>query len=148
MLPSCDTQDGRVGFRPRRALDDSPKTTRTVRLAIARAKEGDRDAVRLLYVCYSDNVYGYLRSIVRDEPSLPYEQRSVVIMRHLLGLTPTEIAQQMGRTESSIHGLQHRGRRALQRELTQLGSAPSISRQVTPAARQSPAQRCWARAAR
>ncbi len=40
---------------------------RQVRLAIARAKEGDRDALRLLYVRYSENVYGYVRSIVRDE---------------------------------------------------------------------------------
>src|ERR1700722_14759219 len=40
---------------------------REVRLAIARAKEGDRDAVRVLYLRYSDNVYGYVRSIVRDE---------------------------------------------------------------------------------
>ncbi len=32
-----------------------------------RAKEGDREALRLLYVRYSDNVYGYVRSIVRDD---------------------------------------------------------------------------------
>src|ERR1700722_997719 len=179
---------------------------REVRLAIARAKEGDRDAVRFLYVRYSDNVYGYIRSIVRDEKdaeditqqvflklmtvigryqdcgvpfsgwllrvarnaaldplrrhraiptedvtatyghtdedgealdrarslrtaldSLPEEQRNVVMMRHMIGLTPPEIAEQMGRSESSIHGLHHRGRRALKQELLRLQSAPSTT---------------------
>jgi RNA polymerase sigma-70 factor (ECF subfamily) len=173
-----------------------------VRLAIARCKEGDRDALRLLYVRYAGNVYGYVRSIVRDEKeaedltqhvflklitaivkyddhgvpfsgwllrlarnvaldhlrrrratpaeevygadthtdeatlhralnlrtalaSLPEEQRSVVVMRHLVGLTPPEIAARLGRSESSIHGLHHRGRRALRQELCRLESAPS-----------------------
>lgn len=35
--------------------------------AVARAKEGDREAVRFLYLRYADNVYGYVRSIVRDD---------------------------------------------------------------------------------
>ena len=204
MLRNLEVKDGHAGFRPRRTLDDSPQAEQEVRLAIARAKEGDRDAVRLLYVRYSDNVYGYLRSIVRDEreaedltqqvfmklmtvivkyedhgvpfsgwllrltrnaaldhlrrrrptpteevlsaeghaedgarerardlrdalASLPEEQRSVMIMRHVVGLSPPEIAQRLGRSESSIHGLHHRGRRALQQELERLGSAPSTS---------------------
>jgi RNA polymerase sigma-70 factor (ECF subfamily) len=204
VLHSLEVKDGQVGFRQRRTLDDSPAAQREVRLAIARAKEGDRDALRLLYTRYSDNVYGYLRSIVRDEKeaedltqqvfmklitvivkyedhgvpfsgwllrlarnvaldhlrrrrpiptedvlgadshcdegaherardlraalaTLPEEQRSVMVMRHVVGLSPPEIAERLGRSESSIHGLQHRGRRALQLELTRLGSAPSIS---------------------
>ena len=56
--------------------------------------------------------------------TLPDEQRQVVIMRHVIGLTPGEIADHMGRSEGSIHGLHHRGRRALQRELARLDSAP------------------------
>lgn len=56
--------------------------------------------------------------------SLPDEQRQVVLLRHLIGLTPGEIADHMGRSESSIHGLHHRGRRALRHELERLGSAP------------------------
>jgi RNA polymerase sigma-70 factor (ECF subfamily) len=192
----------RIGLRARTTLDESPETMRQVRLAIARAKEGDRDALRVLYMRYSDNVYGYVRSIVRDEKeaedltqhvflklitaickyddrgipfsgwllrlarnvaldhlrrrratpaeevygadthadeesldrarnlrtaldSLPEEQRNVVVMRHVIGLTPPEIAEQMGRSESSIHGLHHRGRRALQQELLRLESAPA-----------------------
>jgi RNA polymerase sigma-70 factor (ECF subfamily) len=196
------SQRGHVGLRARTNLDESPEALRQVRLAIARAKEGDREALRLLYVRYSDNVYGYVRSIVRDEKeaedltqqvflklitaiskyddrgvpfsgwllrlarnaaidhlrrrratpaeqlygadaqhdhaaldsarnlhaaldALPDEQRMVVVLRHVVGLTPPEIAEQMGRTESSIHGLHHRGRRALQHELRRLDAAPS-----------------------
>jgi RNA polymerase sigma-70 factor (ECF subfamily) len=56
--------------------------------------------------------------------SLPEDQRRVILLRHLVGLSPSEIADEMGRSEGSIHGLHHRGRRALKRELTSLGSAP------------------------
>lgn len=197
-----NVMDGHVGFRRRVTLDESPETAHEIRLAIARTKTGDRDALRFLYVRYSDNVYGYICSIVRDEQeaedltqhvfmklitvivqykdcgvpfsgwllrmarnvaldhlrrrrptpteevfgtdvhtdegsrerandlhaalaSLPDEQRDVMVMRHIVGLSPGEIAQEMGRSESSIHGLHHRGRRALQEELARLGSAPS-----------------------
>jgi RNA polymerase sigma-70 factor, ECF subfamily len=200
---ACESRQ--IGMRARTTLDESPEAMRQVRLAIARAKEGDRDALRLLYVRYSDNVYGYVRSIVRDEKeaedltqhvflklitvickyddrgipfsgwllrlarnvaldhlrrrratpaeevfatdahmdeadtrdrarnlrtaldSLPEEQRSVVVMRHVIGLTPLEIATRMGRSESSIHGLHHRGRRALQQELIRLEAAPATA---------------------
>ncbi len=212
MLHSADAKDGQVGFRARKTLDNSPEATREVRLVIARAKEGDREALRHLYIRYSDNVYGFLRSIVRDDreaedltqqvfmklitaivkyedrgvpfsgwlllmarnvaldhmrrrrptpteevfdaerhhddgdtqdrardlhaalASLPEEQRSVMIMRHVVGLSPLEIAERMGRTESSIHGLQHRGRRALKLELSRLGSAPSTNAALARAA--------------
>jgi RNA polymerase sigma-70 factor, ECF subfamily len=191
-----------IGFRSSTSLDDSPETMRKVRLAVARAKEGDRDALRYLYLVYSPNIYGYVRSIVHDEheaedvtqhvfaklmtaivkyddrgipffawllrlarnlaidhlranrlvpteqvldpdmgatidldraetvrealATLPDEQRRVVLMRHVVGLSPGEIADQMGRSEGSIHGLHHRGRRALQRELQRLDSTPFI----------------------
>jgi RNA polymerase sigma-70 factor (ECF subfamily) len=167
---------------------------------VARAKDGDQEALAYLYISYSANIYGYVRSIVHDEheaedvtqhvftklittlghyddrgvpfvawllrlarnvaidhmranrltpteavfdpraggsrdldqtetvraalATLPHEQRQVVILRHVVGLTPREIAHRMGRSESSIHGLHHRGRQALQRELTRLDSAP------------------------
>lgn len=57
--------------------------------------------------------------------TLPEDQREVVVLRHLVGLTPGEIAERMGRTESSIHGLHHRGRRALQRELIEVQRIPA-----------------------
>lgn len=56
--------------------------------------------------------------------ALPEEQRNVVVLRHVVGLSPGEIATRMGRTESSIHGLHHRGRQALRRELADLDCVP------------------------
>ena len=58
---------GTVGFRTRATLDDAPETHEKTRLAVARAKEGDQEALRYLYVTYSQNIYGYVRSIVRDD---------------------------------------------------------------------------------
>lgn len=169
--------------------------------AVRRAKCGDMDALRFLYLRYKNNVYGYVLSIVRDpheaedvtqhvflklmsvipkyEPrkvpftawlirvarnmavdhqrrqrtvpceevygpanpaddasedcrwgleqaleTLPEDQREVVLMRHFVGLSPAEIGRRMGRTEASVHGLHHRGRLALQRELGHMGCAP------------------------
>jgi RNA polymerase sigma-70 factor, ECF subfamily len=57
--------------------------------------------------------------------ALPEEQREVVVLRHFLGLSPTEIAERLDRSEASIHGLHHRARRALRRELTDRGCAPA-----------------------
>lgn len=190
-----------IGFRSKSTLDESSETSEKTRRAVARAKEGDAAAVRFLYVTYSHNIYGYVRSIVQDEyeaedvtqqvfakliirigkyddrgvpffawlvrlahnvaidhlranrvtpvenvvdpdahlwsdldrthalraalASLPSEQREVVMLRHMVGLSPGEIADRMGRSEASVHGLHHRGRRALQRELTRLDSAPT-----------------------
>ena len=185
-------------------VETSHEIERLVSRAVARAKQGDRDAVRFLYVRYADNVYGYVRTIVRDhhdaedvtqqvfaklitavskyEPrgvpfvawllrmshnvaidavrarrtvpaeeifgpddavcedaperaralraalaSLPEDQRQVVVMRHLIGLTPGEIAGRLGRSEPSIHGLHHRGRGALRSALTDMDCGPTIA---------------------
>ena len=56
---------------------------------------------------------------------LPDEQREVIVMRFVLGLSPGEIAERIGRSEDAVHGLQHRGRRTLRRELLALQSAPA-----------------------
>jgi RNA polymerase sigma-70 factor (ECF subfamily) len=58
--------------------------------------------------------------------TLPPAQREVLLLRHVGGLSPTEIATRTGKTEGSIHGLHHRGRRALQDELTARGAAPAV----------------------
>ena len=205
------TNSASTGFTARTAINSSPEMVRKTKLAVARAKEGDREALRFLYVSYSQNIYGYVRSIVRDDheaedvtqhvfaklmttigkyddrgvpffawllrlarnvaidhlranrvtpveslpdtgscseadmdqlrtvrealAALPEEQREVVVLRHVIGLTPGEIADRLGRTESSIHGLHHRGRRALQRDLIALETSPSIR----PLARRAPA---------
>lgn len=189
-------------FRRRATLDNSDP--RTLDRAVARAKEGDEEAIRYIYIRYADNVYGYVRSIVRDDyeaeditqhvfaklitviskyerrsvpfsawilrvarnvamdhvrasrttpceevrgadeteddeaherarclheafDTLPDEQRSVLVLRHVVGLSPLEIAERLGRSEGSVHGLHHRGRRALQTELTGMGLAPATA---------------------
>ena len=58
---------GQIGFKSRTRLDESPETKRKTSLAVRRAQEGDQEALRYLYTTYSDNVYGYVRSIVRDD---------------------------------------------------------------------------------
>jgi RNA polymerase sigma-70 factor, ECF subfamily len=188
-------------FRSKARLDETPELRSTLARAIARAKEGDREAVRFLYLHYADNVYGYVRSIVRDDyeaedvtqhvfakvmvvigryeqrevpfsawilrlahnaaidhmrkcraipaaevygaderspegnedrsrelrdalADLPDEQRDVIVLRHFVGLSPTEIAGRLGKTEPSVHGLHHRGRAALRSALAERGCAP------------------------
>ena len=187
----------------RAALDTSTRNERLVRAAVTRAKAGDPEAVRFLYVTYAGNVYSYVRTIVRhhhdaedvtqqvfakllsridryeprqaafaswllrmahnvaidllrtrraipaedvqslearaDEAAperarclreamdhLPDDQRRVVVMRHVMGLSPAEIAIELGRSASSVNGLHHRGRRALREELAQLDSGPAV----------------------
>jgi RNA polymerase sigma-70 factor, ECF subfamily len=195
------TESASVGFTTKTVVNNSPEMVRKTKLAVARAKEGDHEALRFLYVSYSHNIYGYVRSIMRDdheaedvtqhvftklmttirkyddrgvpffawllrmarnvaidhlranrvtpietlpetgsssEPdidqvhtvrdalcALPEDQREVVVLRHVVGLSPGEIAVRLGRSESSIHGLHHRGRRALQRELIALETSPA-----------------------
>jgi RNA polymerase sigma-70 factor (ECF subfamily) len=194
-----EAADGRGRFRRRRALDRSPAVERLVLHAVTRARAGDADALRFLYLRYADNVYGYVCSIVRDEheaedvtqhifakllttldryepravpfsawilkvahnaaidhvrlrrpvpleevrpaqaaddstgrerfadlrlalAALPDEQRDVIVLRFLVGLSPSEVAERLGRSEDAVHGLQHRGRRRLRREMLALAA--------------------------
>jgi RNA polymerase sigma-70 factor, ECF subfamily len=57
---------------------------------------------------------------------LPAEQREVLVLRHVVGLSPVEIADRMQKTESAIHGLHHRGRGALKAALRELEAAPVV----------------------
>lgn len=171
--------------------------------AIARAKAGDEAAMRYLYLRFADNVYGYARSIVRDEheaediaqqvfarlmtalanyeqrsvpfsawllrithnmaidhmrrqraipveetpvveqrsegahalgaaireaiAELPEGQREVVVLRHVAGWSPSEIATRLGRSEDAVHGLHHRGRQTLKRALVRLEAVPTTA---------------------
>jgi RNA polymerase sigma-70 factor (ECF subfamily) len=52
------------------------------------------------------------------------EQREVVLLRHVHGLAPGEIASRIGKSEGAVHGLHHRGRRAVQAQLRERGMAP------------------------
>jgi RNA polymerase sigma-70 factor (ECF subfamily) len=173
-----------------------------VHAAVQRAREGDQDALRLLYLRYSNSVFSYVCSIVPDEhaaeditqtvfsrlearlqryeprrvpfggwlttvahnaaidymraqrmvpceevldpdaahedPSrerlaairealavLPTDQREVLTLRFVIGLSIKEVAERLGRSEPAIDALQHRGRRRLRLELTRLKAAPS-----------------------
>ncbi len=58
---------------------------------------------------------------------LPDEQREVLVLRHLAGLSPGEIAERLGKTEGSIHGLHHRGRSAVQQTLREMDAAPVVA---------------------
>lgn len=58
---------------------------------------------------------------------LPHAQREVVVLRHLAGLSPAEIAQLTGRSEGAVHGLHHRGRKALVKDLRSVGATPVTS---------------------
>lgn len=55
---------------------------------------------------------------------LPESQRQVLVLRHIGGLSPNEIAERLGKTEASIQGLHHRGRAALKVLLREQGVAP------------------------
>lgn len=59
---------------------------------------------------------------------LTEDQREVLILRHIVGLSPTEIAKLLGKNENAIHALHHRGRLSLQSALTELGAAPVVAR--------------------
>ena len=65
------------------------------------------------------------RSLDQALATLPQEQRSVLVLRHLYGYSPVEIARQLGKSAPSIHGLHNRGRQALRAELTRLQTAPA-----------------------
>jgi RNA polymerase sigma-70 factor (ECF subfamily) len=66
--------------------------------------------------------------------TLPEEQRDVIVLRHVVGLSPTEIAERLGKTEPSIHGLHHRGRAALRTALVERGCAPTVGAKAKVAA--------------
>jgi RNA polymerase sigma-70 factor (ECF subfamily) len=192
----------RSGYRRRRHLDTPQDAQALVAAAAERARDGEDDALRLLYLLYADNVFGYVLAIVRDEhdaedltsevfarlpralshykagatpfaawllrvarnaaldhlraqrsvplaeirathetaetqacerldalkaalAALPEDQRQVMLLRLVAGLTPAEVAERLGRSVDAVHALQHRARRRLRDELTQSGWAPT-----------------------
>jgi RNA polymerase sigma-70 factor, ECF subfamily len=191
----------RSGYRRRRQLEHPPDAEALVAAATDRARDGDDDALRLLYLLYADNVFGYVLSIVHDEhdaeditsevfarlpralthyrvsatpfvawllrvarnaaldylraqrsvplaevpasartelhaherlddlraalAALPPDQRQVMVLRLIAGLTPGEVAERIDRSVDAVHALQHRARRRLREELTRAGWAPT-----------------------
>ena len=72
-------------FRRAGRLTEDDDSNRAVAQAVARAKQGDREALRFLYVRYADHVYGYVASIVRDD----YEAEDVT--QHLFAKLMTAL---------------------------------------------------------
>jgi RNA polymerase sigma-70 factor, ECF subfamily len=68
----------------------------------------------------------YTHALKEALAELPESQREVLILRHIGGLSPTEIAERLGKTEASIQGLHHRGRAALKLSLRDQGVAPVV----------------------
>jgi RNA polymerase sigma-70 factor, ECF subfamily len=70
-----------------------------------------------------------LRSSLRAALALlPRGQRDVLLLTHLVGLAPREIAAVLGCTVRAVHGLHYRGRGAARVTLTELGAAPAVTR--------------------
>jgi RNA polymerase sigma-70 factor (ECF subfamily) len=70
-----------------------------------------------------------LRSSLRAALALlPQGQRDVLVLTHLVGLAPHEIADVLGCSVRAVHGLHYRGRIAVRVTLTDLGSAPAVHR--------------------
>ncbi len=51
----------------------------------------------------------------------------MLVLRHIVGLSPVEIADTLDKSESSVHGLHHRGRRSLRANLSELDAAPVVA---------------------
>jgi RNA polymerase sigma-70 factor (ECF subfamily) len=66
-----------------------------------------------------------MRDLSEALAELPRDQCEVLVLRHFAGLSPTEIASRTGRSEGSVHGLHHRGRKALKAGLVSRDAAPS-----------------------
>jgi RNA polymerase sigma-70 factor (ECF subfamily) len=64
--------------------------------------------------------------------SLTAGQRDVLVLRHVIGLEPEEIAAYLGRSLRSVHCLHHRGRAAACTALDELGFAPATVGQPSP----------------
>ena len=66
------------------------------------------------------------RALRQALEQLPDDQREVLVLRHVVGLSPMEIADTLDKTESSVHGLHHRGRRTLRESLVEFGASPVV----------------------
>lgn len=81
-----------------------------------------------------DHAAEEVRSALRAALALlPQGQRDVLLLTHLVGLEPHEIAAQLGCSVRAVHGLHYRGRAAVRATLTDLGSAPAVARLAVPA---------------
>ena len=71
--------------------------------------------------------FEYTHALREALATLPEAQREVLVLRHIGGLSPNEIADRLGKTEASVQGLHHRGRAALKAALREQGVAPVVA---------------------
>jgi RNA polymerase sigma-70 factor (ECF subfamily) len=57
--------------------------------------------------------------------TLPDQQRVVLFLRHVVGLSPGEIAARLDKTERAVRNLHYRGRGALEAELRRVQTTPA-----------------------
>jgi RNA polymerase sigma-70 factor, ECF subfamily len=74
------------------------------------------------------------RSLEDALSSLSAGQRDVLILRDLIGLTPHEAAERLGKSDGAVHMLHHRARRAARERLAGSGGGPSTRRRQPEAA--------------
>lgn len=101
----------------RNAALDHLRTRRAIPTEDVRVAEADHTQARL----------SRTQDLRHAFEQLPDDQREVLVLRHVAGLSPVEIASALEKSESSVHGLHHRGRRALQAKLSELGAAPTVT---------------------
>ena len=100
--PSHDSEmTASHGFRARPAGEKNDRGP-AIAQAVTRAKSGDNDAIRFLYLRYKDNVYGYVLSILRDAHDAEDVTQTVF---HKAGLGDPQVRASPG----SIHRLDSPG---------------------------------------
>ena len=85
------------------------------------------EEVRISENGQEQTAFEYTHALRTALAELPESQREVLVLRHIGGLSPNEIAERLGKTEASVQGLHHRGRAALKAALREQGVAPVIA---------------------
>ena len=65
------------------------------------------------------------RSLRETFRTLSSAQRDVLLLRDVVGLTPREVAECLGKSEAAVNTCHHRARRAAVRSLIAMGSTPA-----------------------
>src|ERR1043165_6227762 len=104
------------------------RVARNAALDYLRAKRAiPTEEVRLADTCRAETGQDRCRALRQALEDLPEDQREVLVLRHIAGLSPVEIADALHKSESSVHGLHHRGRRSLRANLVELDAAPVVA---------------------
>jgi RNA polymerase sigma-70 factor, ECF subfamily len=105
------------------------RVARNAALDHLRAKRAiPTEEVRVADNCHAEVSHDRGHALREALEELPEDQREVLVLRHIVGLSPVQIAGTLNKSESSVHGLHHRGRRSLRASLVALGAAPVVAR--------------------